>query len=386
MLRTSTATAAILALVLGAGSALAQSIADAQPAEFPPASYTGKQYVDSNGCVFVRAGFDGAVTWVPRVNRKRKLLCGMAPTFASRPAPEPPAQVAAAPAVVPPRTAAPKPAAAPPPRRPTQPAATAMAPVRTVEPSARTAKPPVRTVKPAVRTVKPTVRTVKPVVRTVTAPDQAQPPSRTACPNKSPLSQRYLQPSDQPVRCGPQAVSPTIRHDGASHGTGTGRPVVAVAPPPKVAPPPGYKPVWEDDRLNPYRGVRTAAGSHQSALVWTNTLPRRLIGRPTGDEVTTTARVSTKAVPPARATAAPRVAVTPGHRFVQVGTFGVPSNAQNTAARLQQMGLPVRIGSYTKSGKTYRVVLAGPFASPGKLAGGLNAVRRAGFSDAFTRK
>jgi len=73
-------------------------------------------------------------------------------------------------------------------------------------------------------------------------------------------------------------------------------------------------------------------------------------------------------------------------RYVQVATFGVASNAQNTAHRLQRMGLPVRIGKFTRGGKQMRIVLAGPFASSAHTNGALTAVRNAGFRDAFLRK
>lgn len=69
----------IAALVLGLGCpALARD--PIRPAELPPADYAGQQYVDSNGCMFVRAGTAAEVLWVPRVSREGTPVCGNPPS------------------------------------------------------------------------------------------------------------------------------------------------------------------------------------------------------------------------------------------------------------------------------------------------------------------
>ncbi len=42
--------------------------------------------------------------------------------------------------------------------------------------------------------------------------------------------------------------------------------------------PKGYRKVWDDDRLNPNRGPRTADGYAAMARVWSNSVPMKWIG------------------------------------------------------------------------------------------------------------
>lgn len=426
---------AFLAFVLGGSGAMAQGLGPTgMPAEFPPSSYKGSQYVDSRGCVYIRAGVDGNVTWVPRVTRSRQPICGAQPTFAKK-----------------------APAQTPPAAKP--------APKTTVAQAPKPAPQPVVRAKPApkptqvVRTTRPAPVVAAPVVVRAPAPKRvapakvAAPQLASSCPNFG-ASGKYM--TGAGLRCGPQAESPISFNDGSAGRVVSAAPVIntspvivpapvvvsprTVAPQTRIVPkhiyagqveatqgvrvPDGYRPVWEDDRLNPRRAQQTAAGKAQMGLIWTNTVPRKLIDQRTGRDVTRynpnvvypytnladqqradafkyignapivtsqnrpVAKPTARAVVSSKSTPATKPVMQPatrGKSYVQVGTFGVPANAQKTAARLQASGLPVRIGRYTKAGKQYQIVMAGPFASSQQLSAALSAARQAGFRDAFLR-
>jgi hypothetical protein len=66
-----------------------------------------------------------------------------------------------------------------------------------------------------------------------------------------------------------------------------------------------------------------------------------------------------------------------------VGTYNQQDSAQTVAKRIQRMGLPVRIGKYTRGGATYRMVIAGPFGS--NINGVLSKLRASGYHNASLR-
>ena len=352
------------AAALALSAAMAQAQSSRIPAEVPPASYSQAQYVDSNGCVFIRAGSNGMTTWVPRFGDDRRPMCGFEPSVQTGAA-----QVAAV----------------------TVPAAPAPAPV-TVTAAVRTAPRAVVTAAASVATggvpysVPPEAS--RPRVRVQAAAPQAQVWQAQAgtldtrwsfydqmgpspCTNYSPHSQMYAVPSpampELPLRCGPQAQHPADALRELSPRGGVWEPWNgSPAPAPNnnvyMLPQP-YAPRW------PQPWLQGAAAPQRAPA----TAPRASVST-----MGTSAAVDARPADPSRGQ------MTNG-QYVQIGSFGVPANAQSAISRLQSRSLPVAQARATAGGQALQIVLAGPFASSAELGAALNAARALGYSDAFVR-
>ena len=294
------------------------------PAELPSVEYQGQSYVDSKGCIFLKAGYGGEASWVPRVSQDRKPICGQTPTNA----------------------------------------------VAKVSDAAATAVP-----------AAPKTRVKKPKRHAVAA----HVPVKIGCPISVPVARRYattdggsvvictakngsLTGARSPIYPSGSGVGAALsdkRFSGVTIPLPQGRTVAGAA----LSPPPGYERAWKDDRLNPLRGIGTAQGQAAQDKIWTRDVPAKAVV--------------------ARASPAARSAVITdagtGAFYVQVGTFGQPSNADGSSARLKALGLPVSRAKVSSRGRSLQVVYAGPFSSAPEARAALAVARKSGFSDAFLR-
>lgn len=415
--------AAAVVVAAGWGAAHAQSANDlSSPREQPPASFAGQQYVDSRGCVFLRAGVGGRVNWVPRVRDDRKQLCGYPPTFGGgsqvaveNGSPEPRAEPA-------PRVAAaPRPAPHPAPvtgRKPIDTVSSITTPPRIRQaPAHSNQAPSARIMAPKPSQAIPAPRIAAPAAVQVPRGTGAERLGTTAgagkigCYADAPVAERFaLRNGGSIVMCtkgdgdltkarppllpgGAAAVAPS----GFVEGTARKRDAAPTSQRVAVSsqdrkPPKGYKQAWDDDRLNPNRGKGTRAGWADQDQVWTRDIPAQLVedvartkARCTDQSCTKQRRtyVSSKSEP--AATAPRQQAAKAGKSFVQVGTYGVPENADGASSRLRAAGLPVTRAKTVNGGRSFQVVMAGPFTSGSDAQAALAAARRAGFSDAFIR-
>ena len=242
MLKRQVILALALAAATGAQPATAQIGGEWEaPANLPPDGFTGVQFVDDRGCVFVRAGMKGDTQWIPRVTRSRQQVCGQTPSFRTT-AIDAPATTRAASA---------------------EDASPAPAPARARETAAAAqtsgARPPVTTATPS--------RNPRPLTE---APARA--PKTAAKPASEPRYARsaFDTPSPAPKATTPDRISsrawivPTHVWEGRVAGG-------------DLAVPPGYQPVWTDGRLNRWRAWQKVPGQAATQQIWTDTVPRRAV-------------------------------------------------------------------------------------------------------------
>lgn len=284
------------------------------PENLPPASFEGREFVDTAGCAFLRSTFGGEVTWVPRYGPDRNPVCDLSPTdFASD-----------------------SPAA------PVTEAAETELPVQDDDAVTESAASDMAPNLPEADAVAPDATPEAPRGRIEVVGEVNDPVRRPA---PSYLGKEPTVPGLSPRR---QPTSPVAR-------------------------------------AKPRYPVADASGRHPSCpgSAPYGQLVDTMVGRKMVRCVTSPSHfLSDYDVSPVQAASpAPRAVVGKSAR-VQVGSFGVESNAHRLVARLKAHGLPA--GAHSARGLT--VVTVGPFASGSSAHQALSQVRAMGFGDAFLRR
>ncbi|MEM1235738.1 MAG: SPOR domain-containing protein [Pseudomonadota bacterium] len=333
---------AIIGIIAGTGFAsqgAAKTLAEAAlPANFPPASYSGRSYVDNDGCVYIRAEVDGITTWVPRVTRSRQTVCGQAPTFGS--------------------------------------ASAASEPLTGADVEGQSLTSEVTVGAPSAQRAR---ASVSPTLVASAAPS-----------NSTPSANAPAAPALRVVEA-PASITATTRSSVITlpegQFTSDGQFI-----------PKGFRPVWTDGRLNPNRGIPPGKPVSENDptkgydLAWTRGTPRLLYDRRTGlvvgDEFPglTYPNLDPTTVATQETVRGSTSSAAPALRHIQVATFASMEVARPAAQRLANTGFRTRIGKYTHGGEARQVIILGPFDTKRELNRALDVARGQGFTQAFARK
>ncbi len=372
------------------------------PAEMPPASFQGQQYVDSRGCVFMRAGLGGKITWVARIDRDRRPICNQVSMAEAQARLEAPQGDQAVPQMV----------STPQSQRAGKPMATVASKLVAQRQIGIQAPVVVPGLIPA-----PVLRAPAPDYRakTVAQTDMQTGARSAACPTLAPVLERMaLQSGGTVLVCTrgdgtatgwlspgyPAGVGGTLQNvqdqqvafSGNVHpkssladvtSTDTVQTVIAGAPIAyRVAPATQYVAAWKDGRLNPLRGIGTPQGWAMQAQIWTQKAPARLVADRPAQKSDAKLRVTQSTMSAGQ----PRQqTIGQGAHYVQVGTFGNSNNVSRVAGALAAMGLPVSKSRMNKAGRDLVIVFAGPFDSAQAAQSAMAMTHQAGFGDAFLR-
>lgn len=378
----------MLLLITAPGLALAQ---DMRPAETPPPDFFGRQYIDSRGCVFLR---DDGDDWQPRVSRDGTAVCGYPPTLSARGLDGKPRLRALDPNAGRSRAQLLEAALsqtiitnALPGELTSDARALETLPDMGPEPSPTG---PARTLRAAVAAA-PAVRQdmgggLRPNLRLCELlgydgkPAGAQAkidPSQGYC-KSLPASDLSMLSFTRPIGSSAEAPSPqpTVTPPRLAKA---GAVVVAdKAPADKTtaAKTPASKTTADQSAKKPAQ--TPAVRQPQPAAAKPPASKTAVAAQPAGKTPAATGK-------PAAARPTGPAMIPAGARYVQLGSFRQAQNADRAAQRVTALGYQALRGRDRVDGREVQFIMAGPFDDRESIVRALDAIRRAGYSDAFPR-
>lgn len=392
----------MLLLITAPGLALAQ---DMRPAETPPPDFFGRQYIDSRGCVFLRGDGDD---WQPRVSRDGTAVCGYPPTLSARGLDGKPRLRALDPNAGRSRAQLLEAALsqtiitnALPGELTSDARALETLPDMGPEPSPTG---PARTLRAAVAAA-PAVRQdmgggLRPNLRLCELlgydgkPAGAQAkidPSQGYCKSlpasdlsmlsfTRPIGSSAEAPSPQPTVTPPRlakAGAVVTADKAAAEKAAAGKPTADMAAADKATAgkTPASKTTADQSAKKPAQ--TPAVRQPQPAAAKTTASKTAVAAQPAGKTPAATGKPAARPTGPAMIPA--------GARYVQLGSFRQAQNADRAAQRVTALGYQALRGRDRIDGREVQFIMAGPFDDRESIVRALDAIRRAGYSDAFPR-